>query len=103
MTATPVRLLTSDPDGFGLGMMLHWVPSQCSVSVAFVEEPTAQMSLGEMAATPFRELAAVPTLGLETTLHWPQLCARARTLVPPIRSSRMANTPTRTQWVRCFL
>jgi len=55
-------------------MILHWVPFQCSISVApvlvlfWVELPTAQMSLAEIAATPYRDLnAGDPDWGMK----WP--------------------------------
>src|SRR5690242_13129750 len=57
----------------GLGMTLHAVPFQCSVSVLSENWdwvlPTAQTSFDPITATALRALLKVPGLGLATTLH----------------------------------
>jgi hypothetical protein len=73
---TPNSELDAVP-GFGLRMIVQLVPSQCSVSVAKApvlswSEPTAQMSLAEIAAIPSRELLRAGLevgFGLETMLQ----------------------------------
>src|ERR1051326_9392174 len=67
------RALRCDPT-FGLGIMLHRVPSQCSMRVRcmlllLVEVPTAQPSPVEMGVTLLRKLLFDPTFGLGTTLQ----------------------------------
>src|SRR6185312_13086735 len=77
MAATPEsesdRLLLT----LGLATTFQCVPFQCSTSVRLplplLYSPTAQTSVEEMAATPFRKLVLVPTFGLETLLHTPQI------------------------------
>ena len=72
--------------GFGLLMIVQLVPSQCSVSVAKPpvlsrSEPTAQMSLAEIATIPFRKLSRAGLevgFGLETMLQLvPSQCSIA--------------------------
>src|SRR5881227_601405 len=70
MGTTPVRMLL-DMLRLGLGTIDQAVPSQCSVrvrgTVPLLNCPTAQMSLGDLAATAARPLPFVPILGLGTT------------------------------------
>ena len=72
--ATAARLLC--PVGLlGLGTTLHCAPSQCSMRVPPLFVPTAHTSLGlrsapYTAATPYRKLASIPVLGLDTVPHW---------------------------------
>src|SRR5579884_3078595 len=72
--ATPERTLMIACGGFGLATMLHWVPSQCSISVCPMPLgpevlPTAQISLVETAATAFKTLDTEGTFGLLTIFH----------------------------------
>src|ERR1041385_9245606 len=77
--ATPSTAFKTLPlyvPGLGLGMMLQLVPFQCSVNVCKGIElgsapwPTAQMSLAEIAATPFSSTyVSVPGFGLGITLQ----------------------------------
>src|SRR5258706_13869525 len=77
MAATPEsesdRLLLT----LGLATTFQCVPFQCSTSVRpplpLPYAPTAQTSVEEMAANPLRKLVLVPTFGLETLLHTPQV------------------------------
>src|SRR5579885_2814505 len=71
-----MRILMAAP-GLGLETTLHWLPFQCSISVSdglsvpwLLYDPTAQTSLVELAATPYRLLNEPPGLGLLTRLHF---------------------------------
>src|SRR6266550_853376 len=68
ITVNPCRMLFPRPT-FGLGTMLHCVPSQCMVSVRSLlllleEVPTAQTSVAETVVTLLRKLLFDPTFGL---------------------------------------
>src|SRR5579859_8031720 len=72
-TATPARMLKVGST-LGLATTRQLVPSQCRVSVRprlvlLSWFPTAQISLAETTATPYRWSKVVPTLGLETTFQ----------------------------------
>src|SRR5579864_6640730 len=75
VAATPTRMLLPEP-GLGLLTMLQEVPFQCSMVVWLLPlllrlVPTAQTLLSEIAVAPYSVLSKVPTLGIETVLHFP--------------------------------
>src|SRR5215467_5568488 len=92
-TATAFKLLPKVPT-LGLLTTLQLVPFHCSIRVCLalpegVENPTAQTSEAETAATPFSWLMA-PTVGLETMFQAGTLPAPMR---PPTSSCML--TPLR--------
>src|SRR5262249_28611241 len=78
---TAQRMIWPESGGFGLGTTLHFLPFQCSITVAYVvksvtENPAAQMSLAATASTPVRFTATPDELGLCTICHrWPFQCS----------------------------
>src|SRR5260370_37642411 len=66
----------SGPEFLGLETTVHLDLLQCSISdelpLPLPYAPTAQALCVEMAATPFKTLQLVPTLGLATWLHAPR-------------------------------
>src|SRR5215475_4189707 len=79
MALTPFSVLNSSwpvpVNRFGLGTVLHPLPSQCSMRVcttksAVVYSPTAQASLADTTATSLSELSCAPMFGLATTVNW---------------------------------
>src|SRR5579863_4781836 len=73
LAETAITLFKEFPftPGLGLGIMLHVVPFQCSMSVCCptLLLPTAQTLLAETAATPSRSLNCDVLLGLGMMLH----------------------------------
>src|SRR5260221_13066785 len=99
VTTAPRAFVVWKPEaGFGLGTIVHLVPSQCSIRVLnappVLKEPTAQTSLAEVAATALS--VADPVLGLGLTIQpeqarWP---AAAGGAVAVAESSKVAAAVT---------
>src|SRR5258707_12962143 len=98
-TAPRVFVVWKPEAGFGLGTIVHLVPSQCSIRVLnappVLKEPTAQTSLAEVAATAL-SVADPPVLGLGLTIQpvqarWP---AAAGGAVARAESSKVAAAVT---------
>src|SRR5258708_15536388 len=100
VTPAPRVFVVWKPEaGFGLGTIVHLVPSKCSIRVLnappVLKEPTAQTSLAEVAATAL-SVADPPVLGLGLTIQpvqarWP---AAAGGAVARAESSKVAAAVT---------
>src|SRR5260370_12149262 len=97
-TAPRVFVVWKPEAGFGLGTIVHLVPSQCSIRVLnappVLKEPTAQTSLAEVAATALSVADPVLGLGLTTQpvqARWP---AAAGGAVARAESSKVAAAVT---------
>src|SRR5947207_1362220 len=88
--------------GGRLVISVHFMPSQCNTSALLgmlscadrdMYVPTAQISLGALAATPYSSLIYLPGLGMGTVLHClPSQCSMTLWIVGSVIRSPTAHT-----------